>query len=79
MTLYRTEHDLLGPREILADALHGIHTERALENFPLARRTVNSALIHAFGAVKLACARANRELAGWRDGNSTPSTRPAGK
>jgi aspartate ammonia-lyase len=63
----RTEHDLLGTRELPADALHGIHTARALENFPLTLRPVNPALIHAYGAVKLACAQTNHEL-GWWDG-----------
>jgi aspartate ammonia-lyase len=59
---YRLEQDLLGERQVPATALHGIHTERALENFPLALRPVNPALIHAYGAVKLACARTNHEL-----------------
>ncbi len=62
MTESRTEHDLLGERQVPADALHGIHTERALENFPLAGRPVHAELVHAFGAVKLACMRANKEL-----------------
>jgi aspartate ammonia-lyase len=65
MTTYRTEHDLLGTKEIPADALYGIHTARALENFPLALRPVNPALIHAYGAVKLACAQTNHELGWW--------------
>lgn len=65
MTQYRTEKDLLGEREVPADALYGIHTVRGMENFPLSRRTVNPALIHAFGAVKLACARTNHELGWW--------------
>ena len=58
----RLEHDLLGERQVPADALYGIYAVRALENFPLARRPVHPALIHAYGAVKLACARTNREL-----------------
>ncbi|MFW6161953.1 MAG: aspartate ammonia-lyase, partial [Planctomycetota bacterium] len=65
MTHYRTEHDLLGERDVPADALWGIYTERAVENFPLARRPVHPALIHAYGAVKLACARTNHELGAW--------------
>lgn len=65
MKTFRREHDLLGEREVPVEALHGIHTERAVENFPLALRPVNPALIHAFGAVKLACARANHELGWW--------------
>ncbi|MEN6547873.1 MAG: aspartate ammonia-lyase [Armatimonadia bacterium] len=59
---WRLEHDLLGDRQVPAGVLHGIHTERALENFPLTGRRVNPALIHAYGAVKLACARTNAEL-----------------
>jgi aspartate ammonia-lyase len=62
MTTHRTETDLLGQRQVPADALHGIYTERALENFPITRRPVNPALIHAYGQVKLACARTNYAL-----------------
>ena len=62
MKKQRIEHDLLGERGVPAEALHGVATERAIENFPLARRPVHPALIHAYGAVKLACARTNREL-----------------
>ncbi len=61
----RTEHDMLGEMEIPAKALYGIHTARAMENFPLAMRPVNPALIHAYGAVKLACARTNHARAKW--------------
>ncbi len=62
MAEHRTEHDLLGELPVPADALYGIYTVRAMENFPLSRRAVNPALIHAYGAVKLACARTNHEL-----------------
>lgn len=62
MTAQRTETDLLGARQVPAGALYGIHTVRALENFPLAQRPVHRALVHAYGAVKLACARTNRTL-----------------
>ncbi len=53
---------MLGRAPVPADTLCGIHTLRAVENFPIARRRVNPALIHAFGQVKLACARTNQEL-----------------
>jgi len=56
----RREYDALGTREVPADALHGIHTLRALENFPLLGRSVHPSLARAFGAVKLAAARVNR-------------------
>jgi len=65
MTARRKEHDLLGERHVPAGALHGIHTERALENFSIAARRVSPALVHAYGAVKLACARTNHELGRW--------------
>ena len=48
-----------------ADALYGVHTVRAIENFPISRRPIHPALIRAFGAVKLACARTNHELGWW--------------
>jgi aspartate ammonia-lyase len=71
MTDSRTETDLLGSRELPRDALHGIHTLRAVENFPLAGRPVRPELIHAYGAVKLAAAVTNREL-GFLDDNIFP-------
>ncbi len=58
----RREHDFLGEREIPGEARHGIHTLRALENFPLLGRPVHPNLARAFGAVKLAALRANRAL-----------------
>jgi aspartate ammonia-lyase len=70
MTRYRSESDLLGTRDVPADALHGIYTERAIENFPLSLRPVHPALIHAYGAVKLACAKTNHEL-GWWDASKS--------
>jgi aspartate ammonia-lyase len=62
MAPFRQEHDLFGPREVPADALWGIHTRRALENFPLAGRPVHRRLVRAYGAVKLAAAQTNHEL-----------------
>ena len=53
---------MLGTVQVPADALYGVHTARALDNFPLAGRPVHRRLIGAFGAVKLACARTNHEL-----------------
>ena len=67
MTQYRIEKDLLGEREIPADVLYGVQTLRGIENFILSRRPVNAALIHAFGSVKLACARTNHGLGWWDD------------
>jgi len=61
---YRIEHDLLGEREIPADAYWGIHTLRARENFPISGSTIGGQpdLVRALACVKLAAARANRDL-----------------
>ena len=37
----RLEEDLLGTREIPADAYYGIHTVRAIENFPISHLHVS--------------------------------------
>ncbi|MGE4286030.1 MAG: aspartate ammonia-lyase [Phycisphaerae bacterium] len=55
----RTEIDSLGEMSLPKDALHGIHTARALTNFRAIGGPVNPRLIRAYGFVKLACARAN--------------------
>ena len=60
----RTEHDLLGNREVPADAYYGIHTLRAVENFPVTGTPISHypELIRALAQIKMAAARANREL-----------------
>jgi aspartate ammonia-lyase len=55
----RTEHDILGARDIPAEAYYGIHTARATENFPLLGQPLHPALVTALAQVKAACARAN--------------------
>jgi aspartate ammonia-lyase len=62
---FRIEKDLLGSLPIPKDALWGIHSARARENFRLSGRPVHPALLHAFGDVKLAAARVNRRLCAW--------------
>ncbi len=64
---FRIERDCLGELPVPAEALHGIHTQRALDNFPLARRSVHPELIRAYGDVKFVCARTNRALGAWAD------------
>jgi len=60
----RTETDSLGSMEIPADAYWGIHTARALENFPIAKRPISvySDFVRALAMVKQASARANGEI-----------------
>lgn len=61
---FRLEHDLLGERQVPAEAYYGIHTLRALENFPITGTPISShpSLIRALACVKQACARANSSL-----------------
>ena len=63
-TNIRTERDLLGDREVPDDALYGIQTLRALENFPITGVPLREfpALIEALAAVKAAAALTNAEL-----------------
>lgn len=63
----RIETDLLGEKQIPADALWGIHTARAVENFPVSGNPVHPELIAAFGEVKLACAQTNNQLGFWKN------------
>ncbi len=60
----RLEHDFLGEKPIPASAYWGIHTARAVENFPISGISVSAFpdLIRALGFVKKACARANARL-----------------
>jgi len=62
---FRQERDLLGEKEVPRDSLCGIHTFRALENFPLTKRRPHPELIQGYGFVKWACASTNRELGAW--------------
>ncbi len=61
----RTETDLIGTMQIPADALWGIHTARAIENFPLTGEKIHPELIKAYGEVKLACTQVNNQLEFW--------------
>ncbi len=60
----RTEHDLLGEREVPYEALYGVQTLRALENFPITGIPLREfpVLIEALAAVKEAAAQTNAEL-----------------
>ena len=57
----RREHDLLGERDVPADAYYGVQTLRAAENFRLSDLPISHfpALVHALGLVKKAAAIAN--------------------
>ncbi len=65
----RHEEDLLGALDVPEEALYGIHTVRAAENFILSSLKVHPTLIHSYGLVKQAAAQANRALGVWSDDN----------
>ena len=60
----RAEHDLLGEREVPIEALYGVQTLRALENFPITGVPLREfpLFIEALAAVKEAAAQTNLEL-----------------
>lgn len=59
----RVERDTMGEMEVPQDALWGATTQRAVLNFPVSGDLLDPAVIHAYGLIKWAAARANRELA----------------
>jgi aspartate ammonia-lyase len=61
---HRVEHDFLGDKQIPLHAYWGVHTARAVENFPISGTPVSAMpeLVKAFGYVKKATARANLQL-----------------
>ena len=61
---HRLEHDLLGDKEVPSEAYYGVHTLRALENFPITGITiaVYPDLVRALAQIKRAAAQANCEL-----------------
>ena len=60
----RVEHDLLGNKEVPASVYYGVHTLRAVENFPVTGTPISHYpdLVRALAIIKLAAARANAEL-----------------
>jgi len=63
-TPMRRERDSLGELEVPKDAYWGIHTARALENFPITRRAISNYpdLIRGIARVKHAATLANKQL-----------------
>lgn len=61
---YRIEHDSMGEMQVPADRYWAAQTQRSHENFPIGVgiETMPKEIIHAFGILKLAAARANHVL-----------------
>lgn len=62
--IFRLEHDLLGEREVPCEALYGVHSLRAVENFPISGIAIGQygELVRALAEVKRAAVQANAEL-----------------
>ena len=60
----RLEHDLLGDAPVPAEAYWGVHTLRAVENYPITGKAIGSygELVRALALTKQAAALANAEL-----------------
>src|SRR3954463_12334594 len=60
----RMEKDLLGEKEIPANAYYGVQTARALENFQISGVNINHypGFVEAWAIVKLAAAQANTDV-----------------
>ena len=58
----RREHDSLGDKEVPSEALYGIQTQRAIENFPISGLPPRPELVDGIVLVKKAAALVNREL-----------------
>src|SRR5689334_6672760 len=61
---HRIEHDLLGDKAVPSSAYYGVHTLRAVENFPITSTAIAiyPDLINALACIKQAAAQANHEL-----------------
>jgi fumarate hydratase class II len=61
-TEYRIEHDTMGEVRVPVNALYSAQTQRAVENFPISGKGLESAQIAALARIKKAAALANKEL-----------------
>ncbi|HEX7976167.1 MAG TPA: aspartate ammonia-lyase [Anaerolineales bacterium] len=59
---YRTERDSLGELQVPQDALYGVQTQRAVQNFPISGLRPWRAFIWSMALIKRAAAEVNRDL-----------------
>ncbi|GAX03966.1 aspartate ammonia-lyase [Secundilactobacillus pentosiphilus] len=57
----RIEQDCIGKLAIDDDALYGIHSKRAVKNFPISNEKVHPLIIESFLQIKKAAAQVNRQ------------------
>jgi len=75
----RIEHDLLGDRAVPSECYYGVHTLRAVENFPVSGTPISRHpdLIVALACVKQAAALATTTSACWTPPGLPPSSQRA--
>lgn len=59
---FRIEKDNIGELQVPANALYGVQTQRAIDNFPISNTPLPNVFIKALAYVKFACADSNLEL-----------------
>ena len=57
----RIEQDCIGKLAIDDDALYGIHSKRAVKNFPISNEKIHPLIIESFLQIKKAAAQVNRQ------------------
>jgi aspartate ammonia-lyase len=57
----RVEKDLVGEMAVPAGAYYGVHTKRAMENFPITGQMMHPEMIRGLALIKKAAATVNRE------------------
>ncbi len=79
MANVREESDSMGSIEVPAEHYWGAQTERSLHHFAIGHETMPPAVIRAFGVLKLASARVNRDLGKLDDERATLIEQAAGE
>ena len=75
-TDFRTEKDSLGELKVPAEALYGVQTQRAVENFPISGLRPWRAFIWSMATVKRAAAEVNFELGLFHDHEKFSGKKP---
>ena len=60
--LFRSERDSIGIKDVPVDALYGVQTLRAAENFQITHTLVHPEMVKSMAAVKKACAIVNKRV-----------------
>ncbi len=59
---FKIEKDSMGELKVPSNALYGVQTQRAINNFPISHRPLPNKFIQALAYVKFSCASANLKL-----------------